>query len=373
MKFAVVSDLHCHLWSLFSTTTRSGINSRLQEILSQVEKAADHVKLEGGSTLVVAGDIFHTRGTIDPEVLNPVRDCFQRIVNNGVNVLIVPGNHDLKTKNTTALSSSVENLQNIEYMDFDGTSAVKVFNEPTIHETDCVPAVKFAFVPWCENTSELIAHIDALTVKLGKDVKDTYLFIHAGIDGVIPGLPAHGLSDALLAGYGFKAVFAGHYHNHKMMPGNIVSIGSPTHQTWGDVGTRAGYLIVDSETGEIVFNDTSAPKFVDVSGMSEEDAEMEAGGNYVRFRGPHMTQTEIDTMRKQFYAWGARGVSIQVPTSAPTARSSVTTPGKIVTLDESVTNFIAAKSMPASIDVTEVQKRAADVLNSVRTVTEEAA
>lgn len=368
MKFAVVSDLHCNLWSLFATVGPGGVNSRLALILSELKRAATTIKAAGGSTLIIAGDVFHTRGTLDPEVLNPVRECIQEIVDDGIDVLILPGNHDLKTRNTTALSSSVENLQNIEHMDYDGTHTVTIFNKPEIYAHS--EGGMFAFVPWCENISDLLAHIDSIATQLGSKIKDTYLFIHAGIDGVIPGLPAHGLSDAKLALYGFKAVMAGHYHNFKPMMGNVYSIGSLTHQTWGDVGTRAGFLIVDTDTNVVEFNDTIAPKFVDVSGMTPEDTELEAAGNYVRFRGPHMTQAEIDLMRKQFVAWGAKGVSVQVPTTTVTARSGATTSGKILTLDESVANFITAKVMPASIDQMEVQRRAADVLNTVRSVSE---
>lgn len=365
--FGVVSDMHCHLWSVFSTTGDNGLNSRLEIILSEFERAAAEVKAAGGDMLIIGGDIFHKRGTIDPEVLNPLRDSIGRILRSGVSVYAIPGNHDLKSRDTNALSSAVQNINGMSDLgpDMEATR-VEVYNEPKIVTYD---GYNVAYVPWRENPASLLRDIQSLLSNSAVKPDETYLIIHVGIDGVLPNMPNQGLTDAKLAAFGFRGVFAGHYHNHKALSNNIYSIGSLTHQTWGDIGTRAGFLIVKPDTNEVQYHASHAPSFIDLSEMDEDDMILNCPGNYVRFRGPHMTTDQIDELRKNFTNWGAKGVLIQVPRSTPTMRPAASTTGKIASIDESVTSFIEGrKDIPIGLDPKEIIKRAHSVLNAARIV-----
>jgi hypothetical protein len=95
--------------------------------------------------------------------------------------------------------------------------------------------------------------------------------------------------------------------------------------------------------------------------------ELASAGNYVRFRGPAMTQYEIADLRKQFSLWGAEGTSIEVPKITTSMRT--TSPATGMTIDQSVDAFIDANTtMPASVDKAAVKKRAAEVLAAARAV-----
>ena len=60
MKYLLMSDLHFHNWSAFSTTNGNGVNSRLQIIMHEILRAIDVHEARGGDkVLVVAGDVFH--------------------------------------------------------------------------------------------------------------------------------------------------------------------------------------------------------------------------------------------------------------------------------------------------------------------------
>ncbi len=365
MKFGVISDLHCHTWSMFSTTAKSGINSRLEIILAEIKRAALEVKNAGSDLLIVNGDVFHTRGSIDPEVLNPVRETFQDVLNQGVSVLMIPGNHDLKSRDTQALSSAMENLNGLQSVNED--AVCHVFNAPTFHSWR---GLRLAMVPWRDNYQDLINDIEALVAANPTEISEAYLFIHAGIDGVIPGMPDHGLTAAKLAAFGFKGVFAGHYHNYKDLGSGVYSVGALTHQNWGDVGTKAGFLMVNSDDNKVSYQATHAPQFIDVSDMDEEELVLNIPGNYVRYRGPHMTQSQIDDLRSEFNKLGAAGITIQVPRTAPSSRPSGASKG-VLTIDQSVDVFIdARKDVPAGMDVEEIKRRSAQVLNDVRSVSE---
>ena len=365
MKFAVLSDIHAYASTVYSGVDVDGVNKRLRIILNEMERAAKVLKDEGGSTMVLAGDLFHTRGSIDPEVLNPLRETFEKILAMDIDIYAIPGNHDLKSSDTQQLSSQVENLAQVSI----AGGEFKIFNEVGHCIVDGVP---LGFVPWRNRLEGL--HADLAKLAAEPDHDKMHVFIHAGIDGVLSGMPAHGLTSADLAKYGFACVYAGHYHHHhNFAPDAVVSIGATTHQNWGDVGTKAGFLIVDA--GNIVSikrHDSQAPKFVDVSGMNQVDLELACDGNYVRFRGPTMTQQEINDLRDQFKNWGALGVSIEVPKATVATRpGTASASGK--TLDQSVDSYIdGLTTIPTNIDKTEVKRRAQEVLDLSRSVTEEA-
>ena len=58
-----------------------------------------------------------------------------------------------------------------------------------------------------------------------------------------------------LAKLGFRRVFAGHYHHHcSFEDGKVWSIGATTHQTASDIGTKAGFLLVQLLVEGFVLN-----------------------------------------------------------------------------------------------------------------------
>jgi len=366
MTFAVLSDLHAHNWSLFSHVRSDGVNNRLGIILSEMERAAAELKKAGGKVMVIAGDIFHVRGSIDPEVLNPTQDAIRKILDSGVSILAIPGNHDLKGKETSELGSAIQTLSQT----FSEHGTFTVINEPRLITTD--DGYHLGFVPWHSNDEALLNDLGKLAGAVGNGVDEIDVFIHAGIDGVLPGMPAgHGISDARLAQFGFRRIFAGHYHNHKVMPGGIVSIGATTHQTWGDVGTKAGFLLVDHQN--IKFMDSHAPKFIDVSGRDEDEIKLQCDGNYIRFRGSQMTAEDMKDLKTFFETHGALGTSIQVPPAQINQRTGQAVQnGKTLTLAQSVAAFGDKMELPQHIDRNAVKTAAADVLKAAESVYEEA-
>lgn len=359
MTYAVLSDIHAHAWSLFSSVNSQGVNTRLQMTLDEMIRAAKALKAAGGSVMVIAGDLFHTRGTIDPEVLNPFRTTVDVILGMGISIYAIPGNHDLKSNDTNELSSAIQNLKQLT---LDGET-FKILNKVTVvRERELL----LGFVPWRWTQEALLKDLQFLAGHAEASEMD--VFIHAGIDGVLSGMPASGLTSATLQAFGFRRVFAGHYHNHVEMNGGVVSIGATAHHNWGDVNTRAGFLLVNSDTGKVQFNDTMAPKFTDVSGLDELEMELACKGNYVRFRGPAMTQEQVNEFRDQLKAWGALGVSIEVPRTTVAVRT--TSPSKGLTLEQSVEKFVTDGDPHPSLSAEAIVKRSLEILNESRAVSE---
>lgn len=361
-KFVIMSDLHFHAWSQFSKVMSNGVNSRLQIMIDEFHNACEEGRMRGANDVIIAGDIFHSRGSLDPEILNPVRDAVEAEMDKGMSFHAICGNHDLKSNDTRAISSSIQNLEGVSM----SGASFNIYNQPTQIN---ISGAKFGFIPWINDADGVKKELHRMS-KL-HDAEEIHVFIHAGVDGVLANVPSGKLNPKLLQSYGFKSVFAGHYHNHKDLTigtgGRVMSIGASTQHNWGDIGTRAGFLIFDADKDEIEFNDSGAPKYKDVSGLDELDMELECVGNYARFRGPQMTQAEINELREQMIDWGAIGVSIEVP------RAVVASPGvkKVtgMTLDESVQTYIdSMEGIPESVDVAEIKRRSQALLDSTRMI-----
>lgn len=350
--YLLLSDIHAHAWSQFSTTNSDGVNSRLQITLDEIKRAAGVLKAAGGDTIRLAGDLFHTRGSVDPEVFNPVSSLIKELHKEGFSFEAIPGNHDLKGKHTSKLGNSFQSFHDV--LRFDIITRPEEVSDNTI------------MIPWQATTADLRKVIEKLEDDYEpSDRAKMDLIMHAGIDGVLTGVPEHGLTASEVASWGFRRVFAGHYHNHVVLEGGkVISIGATTQQTWGDVNTNAGFLLVWPDRFQ--FHASHAPSFVDVDGTTDPDElPLIVDGNYVRVRGMRMSALQIETMRTELAEMGARGVSFQVTREVTTARGPSPV-AKAVSLDVSVQNFV--KDMKSEHE-SAVLAECNDILSSVRSIT----
>jgi len=350
--YALLSDQHAHGWSAFATIGPNGVNTRLQWILDEMARAATELLAAGGDTMIFAGDLFHERGKIDPEVFNPVHDTIRNILSRGVQIIAIPGNHDLKGKNTTKLGNAMQSLGALE--------GFTMLTQPAFYEISRSRLWNAALVPWFNDLVDLRKAIN----EFGGDRSNADLIIHAGIDGVLPGMPDHGLTAKELAGYGFKRVFAGHYHHHKAMEGDkVFSIGALTHQSWRDIGSKAGFLLVYPD--RVDYRASRAPSFIEIdSSVPEEEIPLLVEGNYARIRGRKLSGAKVNELREELTSHGAIGSLIEVLPEEVVARDgSVKTTG--ATLETSVESFIDGMSVDHAADV---KRHALEVLASVRSV-----
>lgn len=348
----ICSDCHLHNWSAFSKTNAAGVNDRLQHILDQIKSAAADVKLRGGKRLYITGDLFHVRGSVSPTVLNPAIDLFRSINAMGVETRILTGNHDLESRDSEALSSACESLRTVE--------GVTVISESAMFTDDQV-----FMVPWFDSMDRVRDEIEKCKSNAGPNLNEWTLMLHAPVNGVIAGLPDHGFWAAELAKHGFKRVFSGHYHNFKAFEGEVYSVGATTHQTWNDVNTKAGYLIV--EDGSVVHVDSAAPKFVDYdSDWDDDEAIDKCAKNYVRVRLGSATDEEVSLIRDHVMALGASGCVVQaipVPkTAAKTRAASVTT---AATVRQSINEWVKTHSTLGE----PLEKLCEQIMNEVEAVT----
>lgn len=335
--YGLMSDLHVHNWSSFASIDEEGRNTRLMHIIREVHRCCAELRARGGRNVVIAGDVFHTRGSVSPSVFNPLRDALEDEENNGMVFHIIPGNHDLEGRTSNRLSSAVEMLGGLEN--------VWTAHDPTIWSYCDEQTV--AVIPWEPDLKTLLVKAKKLAEEC--DPSNADLIIHAGIDGVLSGMPDHGLTADMLADLGFKRVFAGHYHNHRDMGQGVYSIGAPTHQTWSDVGTRAGWLIVDPK--RVQFFASHAPNFLDLTGEEDQDElPLIVDGHFVRARCKDASPTEVNALREALMEMGAKGVLVQsVPTSTAGLRVSGLSSVSLGSLDRAIADYCTARGLPSEV------------------------
>lgn len=346
-KYLLTSDQHVHDWSAFRSVDADGVNSRLRIILNEMERAVKLAVKLGCTKHRMAGDLFHVRGSVKPSVLNPTVRAVQKWLEELVHECIA-GNHDLEGRDAEALGNAMQVLDELN-----GFTAIV-----NVREYDDV-----VMFPWFADLDVLRAEMK----RLADPDKDA--IIHAPVNGVIKGIPDHGLEADELSEMGFKRVFSGHYHNHKVFcGGKVISIGATTHQTWCDVDTRAGFLIVDEDTFE--FHESEAPKFLDMddetlAALDRHDTPVAdlVGGNYVRIKLDEVTDHEITEIREELEGAGALGVRVIATKKREVTRLGVSRTASM-TLEQTVAEYVSEHLKPD--DVLAVQKAAQDVLIEAR-------
>lgn len=304
VTYGLCADVHLHNWSFGSHINEHGVNNRLQYLLDDLYRCAEMTIDRGGDAMVIAGDLFHVRGSVAPSVLNPAKAMIERILHDmpAMTIYILAGNHDMEFRDSSAVGNSVQALAG---------ERVVVINSPRY-----VSQLGAFLVPWVEDMAELkslISHeIPIGAFSTGVNIKDCDLILHAPIDGVIGGLPPHGLTPEWLGECGYNRIFAGHYHNHKRLGHEVYSIGALAHHTWNDVNTDAGFLMV----GESVeFMASHAPRFFDVKAEDFDDDTMMAlavVNTYCRVKLPKTRAWEQEEIRNGLLKMGARAVTFNV-------------------------------------------------------------
>lgn len=345
--YLLTSDQHAHDWSAFSKPGPDGVNSRLRIILDELERAVDVAVKAGCKSHRLGGDLFHVRGSVKPSVLNPTVETFRKTLT-ALPHDCIAGNHDLEGRDASSLGNAMQVLS--ELKGFNAITEVTVLDD----------VVMF---PWFSDLDELRA-----AMKEHAD-PDKDAIIHAPVNGVIKGIPDHGLEAQELADMGYKRVFSGHYHNHKeFCDGKVYSIGATTHQTWSDPGTRAGFLIVYEDRVE--FHESQAPRFVNIdddflSEMERHDRTVadECAGHYVWIKLDDVTDQEIAETKTDLERAGALGVLVTSTKKRNVTRGGVNKTAS-ASLESTVADYVVSHLKPDDPDA--VSKAALDVLMEAR-------
>ena len=254
MRFIVYSDLHLHLWS-YGSKLIEGHNSRLLSQIDVLHQMRNYAVTNKIRDIFCCGDIHHTQGKIDAEVLMAAHPTFTGISDLGIKQWWIPGNHDFKDKAGT--------IHSLSWLKSCGALIDK--QEIFVNYVD---DISLAFLPYTESKDEVIAFFDKLPI-------NSICFIHQGVQGVpmTGGWLVDEIFDPSMIPDHVKHVFAGHYHDHKLWTDQLTIPGAPMQHTWRDAGQRRGWLDVKIEGDRIAIKQVESkhPKFV--RGLAEAHEE----------------------------------------------------------------------------------------------------
>lgn len=202
-------------------------------------------------SLIINGDVFDNRQSLDINVLTTVLEIFNSIleINKEMVIYIVAGNHDSYKKKENDITS----LAIFEQFD-----RIEVIQKPTY--ITMFNGTKLLFVPWSgdmEQQNEAVNNNDADFIFMHNDIKSGYYDNNRPI-----------LNGVSVTTINNKKIYSGHIHK-RYDSDKFTYIGSPYHLKRSDIGNTKGiYSLIynkDNNKWEEVFtyNDYS-PIFIRV-------------------------------------------------------------------------------------------------------------
>lgn len=201
--------------------------------------------------LIINGDVFDNRQSLDINVLTTVLEIFNSIldINKEMVIYIVIGNHDSYKKKENDITSLAI---------FEQFERIEVIQNPTY--TTMFNGTKLLFVPWSgdmEQQNEVVNNNDADFIFMHNDIKSGYYDNNRPI-----------LNGVSVTTINNKKIYSGHIHK-RYDSDKFTYIGSPYHLKRSDIGNTKGiYSLIynkDNNKWEEVFtyNDYS-PIFIRV-------------------------------------------------------------------------------------------------------------
>lgn len=210
------------------------------------------------------GDVLHFRHRVVVRLMNRLRDELRRWGSQGIEVIILPGNHDQIDYQGRNALEHLDDLKN-----------VSVYTEPQWDEHGL-------WIPYRKRNEDIEAALRISSHAFPRrGVPPMVAFMHCGVrdawmnDNIqdSEGLPASVFQT-------FNRVLCGHYHKHQDVGGKISYIGSPYQTKADEAGQNKGYAIWDGQNLEYVMThwgkryhrfELKSGQELDLSGVDPKD------------------------------------------------------------------------------------------------------
>ena len=227
MKIALLNDTHCGV---------RNNNQMFAEYQGRFYREVFFPYLDEHNikNIIHLGDYFDRRRDVNFYSLHKNHEHFiQPMVERGITMDLIVGNHDIYFKSTNELNSPEFLLK---------SDNINVYTDPITKEYD---GLEIALLPWInsENEEEVEEFLQLTTAP--------FVMSHLEVNGGMVG-PGHFHGGGTPASWfeRFEQVFSGHFH-HKSTLGNIRYLGSQMEFTWNDFGDDKYFHVFDTETREI--------------------------------------------------------------------------------------------------------------------------
>lgn len=285
----VLADIHLHNYKQFSHILEDGTSSRLQHGIDCLRWFADRCA-EQTDTIVIVGDVFHSRSSVPHQVLDKVCSAFTSIEERFKDIYVVMGNHDISVSGDRSNALKAIASRNVHVIDTPDTYTIRGEAVGVIPYTEDVGLVESAFAKFAdEDVACVFAHLGMLGGAVGPS------------DFEVPGT----IPFASLSLDSFKRVVLGHFHKHQELSDNVFYVGSPLQLTWGESGEDKGFVFLDLKTGEYEFEENDiSPRFIKIS--ADEDTPEFNTDDFIRVEA----SDDVDSIRADLEEVGVRDFKI---------------------------------------------------------------
>jgi len=298
-KIAIINDTH------FGARNDNPIF--LEHFMQFFEKVFfPYMRMHDIRNVIHLGDLMDRRKYVNFSTLNVVQKRFVTpLLELGITLDILPGNHDVFYKNTNEVNSIHELFYHSGLC-----HNWNFYFEPRTVE---IKGLRIGMVPWITKANEK----ECLDFIAKKDAQ--ILMGHFELSGyeVLRGVEHHdGMDPSILSGY--DAVYSGHFHC-KHSKGNIHYLGTQYQITFGDLHEPKGFHVIDTDTGEVEYIQNPMRLFTQFTYNDEEHQDFFDGSidwnyfkkTFVRLviekkTNPFMLDRVIDKLNEE----GSHSVSI---------------------------------------------------------------
>jgi DNA repair exonuclease SbcCD nuclease subunit len=339
MKVVLIGDLQLHIWEHYPETDAHGVNLRLLDVISELDRIRALCVKNKVEAVCVLGDIFEARNALNINVLNHAYRAFRRFVKAGVRVILLVGNHDrtdVGPENALTVFSSfcdvVDRPKRLSLRD------------------GWITAVPFHPDP-VKVQAAIAAHVTP---------EDKLLLLHTAIQGIaLPGgkIWQEGIPlDAIPTG---PITVMGHWHRWRQLRADVYYAGSLLPVDRNDKGIIKYFGVYDSASHTVEFFPSRGPAFVDVDVRFLPEVNLPAGrftheefvetygkvvhGNFVTVTGLPPDWHDLGSIETALYGLGARHVEVAFHTQMPfTPPERITQAAALPAAKEAIEAYVEA-------------------------------
>jgi DNA repair exonuclease SbcCD nuclease subunit len=271
LRFLATGDLQAHNWQQFATTLKNGMNSRLANCLRVLKLMRREAKRRGITKALINGDVFEETDYIPVEVYDGVYVELEKCADEGLDIAINIGNHDIALQSPTRTLHSIRPFRKVAH----------VIDSPEVVWDS------LGIVPYVADVEDLKRGI-----KFVERHGATALALHVGIHGSRVGPKNYVLRSKVklrdIYPSHFKLVVLSDYHTQQSLRSNVFYLGSPLQHTFGETHKPCLWDITLSDKKPVLEKIyTNLPRFRSVSATSVTELEEKTKlftSDYVRVR-----------------------------------------------------------------------------------------
>lgn len=284
-----------------------GVPNRLDDILWSARVIREYCKLSGIEVVIVLGDMFHDRRSIEIDVLSRVSRFLEHTKNDYQQQWITfPGNHDMYLRHSWEVNS-LSVLKN----------HLTVIEDIKILSIDNTNFWVLPFITYEKAYMKILKKIEK------QATENDVLLTHVGVHGAVLNTCFLLKDWSIISFYNtiFKRVYTGHFHS-KQDVGNVYYPGSPIPFKFDEGDVPHGFYVYDTELNDHKFiniwkagakifpNEVPPPQYYTITDDVIKDLiphDIQNGMVRIALQKPY-TLEEKRLMKEQLLTLGARAV-----------------------------------------------------------------